>query len=66
MLNLLLLSLNLGGLLHAVELALVDNDGLALSPLDSLFADIAKLILGQGCDTRTVSGLLSVTYKLTV
>ena len=61
LLNLLLLRLNLGGGLHALELILIDDYGLALLALLGLLSDFPQLILGQGHST-SACGFLGVAY----
>jgi len=56
----LLLRLNLGGCLHALELALVDHNGFALLPLLGLLSDFSELLFGKR-DRSGGCGLLGVT-----
>lgn len=60
--NLLLLCLNLGSSLHALELTLINDDGLTLLALLGLLSDVSQLILSESdCSSRC--GFLGVTYK---
>jgi hypothetical protein len=60
-LHLLVLSLDLGGRLHALDIGRLDNDGLGLFALLGLLADIAELVLSQSANATGASGFLGVT-----
>lgn len=62
LLNLLLFRLNLGGGLHAIELILIDDYGLAFLAFLGLLSDISQLLLGQGHST-SACGFLGVAYR---
>ena len=51
LLDLSLLGLDLGCGLHALEILLLDNDGLGLLALIGLFANVAQLLLGESGST---------------
>ena len=61
MLDLLLLGLNPGGSLHAVELLLFDDDCLGLLTFLSLLADVAEVFFGEGGSTASLSLVLGIS-----
>ena len=60
--DLLFLGLDLSGSLHAIQLILVNDDGLTLQALNCLLTDITKLILSECGNTSVFIVFLGVSY----